>query len=112
MCSLFAVEAHDERVRVIDLEIIQVRCAIISGMRRVFADKDRLAALLGITRKLICINLPSSEIKRRHYTMVGSAVTTRRRILSPPHTVRFLVVRCRIARDCPISFSVRGSAMR
>ena len=52
-------------------------------MRRVFADpctrissqgkEDRLAALLGITRKLICIILPSSAIQRRNYTMVGSA---------------------------------------
>ena len=32
--------------------------------------------------------------------------------LSPPHTVRFLVVRCCIAGDCPISLSVRGSAIQ
>ena len=62
LASLFAVEAHDERVRVIDL-IIQVRCAIIAGMRRAFADpcmrissqgkEDRLVVLLRITRKLM-----------------------------------------------------------
>ena len=57
--SLFAVEAHDERVHVTDLDKLSRSDAIIAGMRRAFADpctrvssqgkEDRLVVLLRIT---------------------------------------------------------------
>ena len=61
--SLFAVEAHDERVCMTDLDkSSRSACAIIAGMRRAFVraylhkGKKSLVMLLRITRKLTNID--------------------------------------------------------